>query len=501
MPSFVFQRRRGAIAVVAGLAAAAIASAAQPQAPDATPAAPPAYARVCAACHGTRLQGGQGPSLLAQNYRHGPDDASVARSIRDGYPSHGMPAWGSILSAAEIKDLVGYIRVQREQNSPAHLKALDQAQIAAIPKSVIKTELEQYRLEVLGEVGMPFGMAFLPDGRLLVTEQYGGLRILDHERLLPEPVQGVPVGKPIDIFKRLLLDVAVPPDYARTGWIYITRGDSTPGPDGRPVNVVRLERGRLRGNRWIDSQRLATIPLDTTATARLAFDHQGHVYVTTSSEGRINEATSREPYTEAELLKTAPQDLSDPAGKILRFDPDGGVPPDNPFVGRPGALGSIWSLGHRNPQGVAFDPRTGLLWSTEHGPRGGDELNLIRPGHNYGWPVISYGTRYDGIAFTTEVEHAGMDQPVLNWTPSIAVSAIAFYEGAAFPRWRGDLFIGSLMREELIRVRLAGEAARLQEVVLHGIGRIRALAVGPDGDIYLALELKQEGVIVRMRPA
>jgi aldose sugar dehydrogenase len=458
------------------------------------------YAKTCASCHGTRLQGGQGPSLLAGTYLHGTSDDAVARAIRDGYPEQGMPAWRSALAEPEIATLVQFIHEQRAENSPEHLASLDAAQKRQIPR-IIKSELYSFRVEIIAEIGKPWGLAFLPDGRLLVTEEAGGLRVIEHGRLQPRPIRGTPIGHPKDIFDRALLDVAVHPDFTHNGWIYLTCGDSVTGADGKALTEVTLVRGRLGDNVWTDSQVLAHVATDSTITGRMAFDRKGHLFLTTASEAGINESTSREPIPQEQLLTSAPQDLRDPNGKILRFNDDGSIPSDNPFVSTPGAYGTIWSYGHRNSQGLAIDPVTGGLWASEHGPRGGDELNFIEAGHNYGWPVISYGTRYDGIAFTTEVARAGMEQPVLNWTPSIAVSAITFYRGQGFPRWNHDLLVGSLRQERLLRLVLSGKEVLLQELLAKDLGRIRGIAVSPTGEIYLALELRTEGLVVRLRRA
>jgi aldose sugar dehydrogenase len=469
--------------------------------PSTEPSVAEIYAASCAACHGTRLQGGQGPSLLSSTYVHGIEDEQVARSIRDGFPAKGMPPWHSLLSDEQIANLVRHLRDERARNSPEYLAALDRAQESAIPTRILHSELESFRIELIAEPAKPWGMAFLPDGRLLVTEQQGRLRIIDHGRLLAKPVDGTPRGHPTDPFKRVLLDVRVHPDYVRNGWIYLTCADSSPSPSGSFLNEVSLIRGRLRNNAWIDSQVLAHFAIESTATARLVFDSARYLYLSTSSEAGINEARGTAPFTLKELLSSAPQDLKDPQGKILRLRDDGTVPVDNPFVHTTGALGAIWSYGHRNPQGLAIDPLTGWLWSAEQGPRGGDELNWIRPGHNYGWPVISYGTRYDGFAFTTEVERQGMDQPVINWTPDIAVSSIAFYEGNAFPKWKHSLFVGSLIAQKLLRVVLDRDQALVQELILRDVGRIRDIAVGPEGDLYLATELKAQGLVLRLVPA
>lgn len=457
----------------------------------------------CSACHGLHLLGLQGPALITASYAHGTSDAEVTRTIHDGYPQKGMPAFGSILSAEQIASLVAYLKKERFENTPQYLAAQDAKLVREVPRGVQESELESFRIEVVAELGKTFGMAFLPDGRLLVTtEGDGGLRIIDHDRLLAQPVTGTPHGHPINpvFFRRVLLDVAVHPDYRRNGWIYLTTSDSSKGPDGKGVELGHLVRGRLRDNTWVDSQVLATQQVDP-ATGRIAFDDKGHVFVSSSSDPGVTEARDGRPWSLEDLRRMPPQDLKSPQSKIMRYNDDGTIPADNPFVATPGAVPAIWSYGHRNPQGLAFDHGTGLLWETEHGPRGGDELNVIHGGHNYGFPAISYGTSYNGITFTTEIEQEGMDQPVINWTPSIAVSAIAFYEGSAFPKWQHDLFIGSLEHEELLRVRLRGERAMVRESVLKDLGRIRAVAVSPQGSLYLAMELKTEGLILRLVPA
>lgn len=457
------------------------------------------YATTCAACHGTRLQGGQAPSLLSSKYIYGTEDEVVAQGIRQGYPAKGMPGWNGLLSEQEIQSLVDHIKTQRTENAPEHLAQLDKEQLQKIVTSEFKSELHAFHLQVLTEADKPFGLAFLPDGRLLFTEADGNLRIIENNRLVPEPVKGTPRGKPLDIFKRALMDVAVHPNYKNNGWIYLVCGDTTQDANGKAFTEITLIRGRLRNNAWVDSEVLVHLPLNTD-TGRIAFDGDGYVYLTTASEAGINAASGIEPYSRATLLSLPPQDLKSPLGKILRFHDDGRIPADNPFVGTPDAMGAIWSYGHRNPQGLAFDPVTGWLWSTEHGPRGGDELNLIRRGRNYGWPAISYGTRYDGLAFTTEIKHEGMEQPVINWTPSIGVSHIAFYEGKAFPKWKHNLFIGSLIQEELFRIVPDGEQIKVKELLFKDLGRIRAITAGPDGDIYLAIELRTKGLIVRLVP-
>ena len=385
--------------------------------------------------------------------------------------------------------------------SPEHLAQLDAELKGKLHSLRIASELESFRVDIVAEVGKPWGIASLPDGRILVTEEAGALRVIDHGHLLPNPVEATPRGvRPTDHFQRALLDVAVHPDYQRNRWIYLTSAQQIGIGGGTSKTQVSLVRGHLQGNAWVDSKVLATLDVET-GTARIAFDDSRHVYVSTSSGPGVDGVTGAAPLTHDQLLRTPAQDLSNPRGQIMRWNDDGSMPTDNPFVQTSNALPAIWSYGHRNPQGLSFDRKTHELWSTEHGPRGGDELNWIRGGHNYGWPVISYGTRYDGLPVTSEVEREGMDQPVINWSPAVAVSAIAFYEGNAFPKWRHCLLVGSLLKQELLRVVIREQLAVVQELLLKDIGRIRAITTGSDGNIYLALELKQQGLVVRLSPA
>jgi glucose/arabinose dehydrogenase len=238
----------------------------------------------------------------------------------------------------------------------------------------------------------------------------------------------------------------------------------------------------------------------------LAFDGKGHVFTATASAaglgtGPESKVSGNEPLSAAALLAKPPQDLKDPAGKILRYNDDGSIPSDNPFISVPGVFAPIWSLGIRNAEGLAFDSIKGQLWATDHGPRGGDKINLILRGHNYGWPVISYGTRYDGIAFTNDTERDGMDQPAVNWTPDIGVSALTIYRGRGFPGWNENLLVGSIVTQQLFRLSFKNGHAVLEELIIQKLGRIRGIAVGSQGYIYLALELGQEGAIVRLVPS
>ena len=441
----------------------------------------------CATCHGPTGRGATGPSIVGNTWRHGETDAELAASIRHGYPGLGMPAWDGTLSDRQIADVIAFIR-----KNPMLGQAAGAAAIPAdpLPTGVVRTAVESYRLERVAKVEQPYGLAFLPDGRLLVTEIAGRLRIVEHGRLLPQPVIGTPSGAtPQDASRRRLMDVGVPPDYGRTGWIYLTWGDQAPGVSGAKGVRLVLSRGRLRAGRWVDNQELFRAPSDYSSAGRIAFDGDGHVFLSVQDP----------EFLENPIEAPAPaQDLANPKGKILRFNADGSAPADNPFPKGAGAARFVWSLGHRTQMGLAFD-RRGRLWEVENGPRGGDELNLIQRGRNYGWPTITWGHRSDDKAVSAPSDESGTEQPVVNWSPSPALSGLAIYQGRGFPHWRGDLFISSMKNRSLMRVVLDGrDRPVLQEIVLNNVARMRDVEAGPDGALYLITE---DNDLLRLRPA
>lgn len=282
-----------------------------------------------------------------------------------------------------------------------------------------------------------------------------------------------------------LLDLALHPRFADNGWIYLAFSVTGPAVGSSSTRIIR---GTLRGNALVDQITIFR-PADelywsnnSHYGARLVFDRSERLFYSIGDRGHMGDA----------------QDLASPYGKLHRVDADGRVPGDNPFVGRADAVASIWSYGHRNQQGLAIDPRTGELWATEHGPRGGDELNLVRKAGNYGWPVITYGMNDNGTPITDRTEQAGLEQPVVHWTPSIAVSAIAFYTGDRFPRWTGNLLVAGLGGQQLRRLDIRDGRVTHQELLLRGHGRVRDVQVGPDGLIYVALN--NPGRIVRLAP-
>lgn len=285
------------------------------------------------------------------------------------------------------------------------------------------------------------------------------------------------------------MDVAVHPDYEDNGWIYLAFSQKTPGMRLRSTGMTTIVRGRIIDHEWVDEDLIWEAPAETHTSGRVHFGtrivfQNGYLYFSVGDRGSMNGA----------------QDLSLPNGKIYRIFDDGRIPDDNPFVDREDAIASIWSYGHRNPQGLDFHPVTGELWSTEHGPRGGDELNHIEKGLNYGWPVITYGMNYNGTPITELTEKEGMEQPKIDWTPSIAVCGINFYRGDAFPNWENDLFVTGLASQQLHRVRIVDNEVVEEEVVLKDHGRLRDVISGPDGAIYIAANFGRTSAILRLSP-
>jgi glucose/arabinose dehydrogenase len=350
---------------------------------------------------------------------------------------------------------------------------------------VFETELHRIDVSIVTEgLEHPWGLAFLPDGRMLVTERPGRLRIAGADgRLDPKPVDGLP-----EIAARGqggLLDVALHPEFEDNAWVYLSYAAG-----GRQGVGTEVARGRLRGHELTDVEILFRLEPKSGGGrhfgSRLVFDRDGYLYITLGDRGDRPRA----------------QDLGDHAGSLIRIHDDGRVPDDNPFVGRAGARPEIYTYGNRNMQGAALHPRTGELWTHEHGPQGGDEVNIMRAGTNYGWPVITFGVNYGiGTRIGEGTEKPGMEQPIWYWVPSIAPSGMAFYQGEAFPRWRDSLFVGALKDRMLVRLELEGDTIVDEERMLEGrLGRIRDVRVGPDGLLYLLTD-DDDGAIVRLAPA
>lgn len=378
----------------------------------------------------------------------------------------------------------------RSRTRGATLAAFVAAVLAATPlgvlADVIVSEEHAFRVVVVATgLDHPWGLAFLPDGQMLVTERSGHLRTVNEGRLDPSPIAGVPEVRASG--QGGLLDVALHPEFGENGWVYLSYAAGSWGRAGTEV-----ARGRLRDHRLEDVEVLfRALPKSSGGRhfgSRLRFAPDGHIFISLGDRGDRHRA----------------QEPGDHAGSVIRLRDDGTVPPNNPFVGVDGARPELFTTGNRNVQGLAFHPETGALWSHEHGPRGGDELNVVRPGVNYGWPVISYGREYmSGFQVGEGTHRDGMAQPAHQWTPSIAPSGLTVYGGDRFPAWRGNLFVGALRFRLLARLVLDGERVVHEERLLEDrYGRIRDVRTGPDGLLYLLTDAPAPlGALLRLEPA
>jgi glucose/arabinose dehydrogenase len=341
--------------------------------------------------------------------------------------------------------------------------------------------LELRRLS--GPLDRPWSLAFLPDGRMLVSERSGRLRLIEADgTLAAEPLAGVPAVRATG--QGGLFDVVLHPDFATNGLVYLAYAAETAGS-----LTTHLARARLDGMALVDVELLfvATTGGRTGRHfgGRLAFDRDGFLYLAIGDRGEMERA----------------QDLADYAGTVVRLHDDGRIPADNPFIGRDDALPAVFAYGTRNAQGLRRNPATGEIWAHEHGPRGGDEVNIIRAGANYGWPVVTHGIDYSGLPISDRRSAPGMVDPLWVWTPSIAPSGMAFYDHDAIPGWQGDLLVGALAGQMLVRLEVEGDTITGEERLLErAIGRIRDVRVGPDGAIYLLTD-ESDGGLYRLAPA
>lgn len=358
--------------------------------------------------------------------------------------------------------------------------------VGAQDNAVISSEKARFKVETLADgFDHPWGLEKLPDGRFLVTERPGRLRVIENGKVLPEPIKGIP-----EVWARGqggLLDVRLHPDYAKNGWIYLSYSD----PRGDKA-LTKIVRGRVKDGAWVDQETIFEAPSDQYVGTgvhfgnRICFDGKGFMFFSIGDRGDVTK-----PQNNA-------QKLTNVKGKIHRLRDDGSVPMDNPFYARGGAMKSIWSWGVRNPQGLCFDAK-GNLWEVEHGPRGGDELNLIQRGKNYGWPICTYGINYDGTPITDKRSAPGMESPVTYWVPSIAVGSVEFYHGDQFPGWRGNLIATALAHQKIVRLEIdPANKVTHQEILLERTGRIRDIRCFDDGSIYLVYD--EPGKIVRLVP-
>ncbi len=431
-----------------------------------------------------------------------------------------MPAFAESLSEEQIRTLAIWIGEKRANTSYSDYKLNKEL---VIPDGMIQSEEHDFRIEVVarGLDPWPYSIEPLPDGRFLLTEKLRGLSMISPDGTRSELIKGTPKVyddgsyQPSGLLFGLgwILDVALHPDYEQNGWIYLTYGDRCEDCNAEsryvngPVSLCKLVRGRIRNGQWVDQETIwegdkeayTAVP-DISMGGRITFDADNHLYFSFGAK-----KWSPDPPGNFEAYLGI-QDLALPYGKIYRINDDGSIPEDNPFVDHPSALKSIWTYGHRSPQGLEYDPVTKQLWGTEMGPRGGDEVNMLLGGKNYGWPLVSKGMDYDGTQVDygkhlgIVVDSASIEQPKVDLTPSPAVSSFVFYQGDPFPGWQHNLIAGSLKAATLYRFVLEGEDVVKEEILIKDLARIRDIEVGYDGLIYLLLEHTSGGQLVRLVP-
>jgi len=454
------------------------------------------YNTTCAACHGITIQ--PGPSaraLFATEFLGSRTDAQIVQVLTDGLPNTPNHGFKTLFFPDELAQMPALLRIR---GGIANRKV---GPVPDINGKSFQSQKANFKAETLAKgFDQPWGMAFLPDGRLIFTERNGNIRFLNKDGSVSEPVKGTP-----SVFVRQdggMLDIALHPGYAKNGWIYISYSTVPPGyqvqpgddtaPNMSAPTMTYVVRGKINAqNEWVNQQMLFNPPMDSFRVSadhygsRFLFDGKGHFFWSMGERHDMQMS----------------QNLASPLGKIHRLNDDGSIPRDNPFVNTPGALGSVWSFGHRNPEGLTFDPATGAFWETEHGPVGGDEVNVIEPGKNYGWGIATFGLE-PGIG---RLHATGVTDPITHYNPSIGPAGIVFYTGNKFPAWKGNLFITGMVGQKLIRMEIKGRQIVSQETLLQDYGRVRDVKVGPDGNLYLLLQNMngdpKGGSIVRLVPA
>jgi len=430
----------------------------------------------CASCHGDNLEGGMAKSLVDKQWQYGTSDKKIFETIKNGVTEAGMPAWGSLLSDQDIRALVVYIQEKEYQAQQNELKS----QVSEAGLAEFSTKEYTFSLETLAEFDSTiWAVTALPSGDILATEKQGKLWLIQPEqngkKQVITEIKGIP-----EVWHRSqggLLDVAVHPNYPKQPWVYLSysQPSSSIGSD-KEGTMTAIVRGQIVDGQWQSQQMVYSAPAKFHTRSGHHFGsrivlHNGYVYFSVGDRGKMELA----------------QDLSKPNGKIHRLYYDGRIPQNNPFVKQKEALPSIWSYGHRNPQGLALHPLTSDIWETEHGPRGGDEVNLIESNKNYGWPVITYGINYNGQPITDKTEMPGMEQPKHYWVPSIATGGIEFYQGKTFAKWQNNLLVTGMAKQELRRLVIRDNQVVEDEVLIKDQGRVRDVGVSPDGDILVVL--------------
>jgi len=436
------------------------------------------YQQYCAQCHGADLTGGNASSLINGIWQFGAENSYVTRNIKHGIPHLGMPSYERSMTDAEIRAVVQYIRAAEADKGVVK------------PPTPEMVETMDYFMEVetfADNLEVPWAIDFIDNNTALITERPGRIRVVKNGILQTEPVRNTP--QVLNEGQGGLLDVAVDPDYVQNGWIYLAYSHALENYEGeRPPAMTRIVRGKIENNTWTSEELLFEAPAETYTTmrhhygCRIVFDPWGYLYFAVGDRGRGFQA----------------QDFTLPNGKVHRIHKDGRIPENNPYLYDETAMKSLYSLGNRNIQGMAVHPETGELWTTEHGPMGGDELNLIEAGKNYGWETVTYGKNYNGTVITELTHKPGMEQPNFYWNPSLAVCGLDFYTGDLFEKWKNRLLVGALKYEEVRLLQIEEDRVVHEQVIFKGAGRVRDVSTGPDGAIYVVLN--NPGKVVRLTP-
>lgn len=443
------------------------------------------YATYCAQCHGPNLEGGQFSGFLDGIWNYGSNYNLHRNNIKYGIVGTQMIAWGTILSDAQVQAVLNFI-IEKENEMGVGPPP---------PKERSETEHYNLKVEVLAEgLKQPWGIEFLDDRTALFSEHFGQLRLMVDGKVVPEPIAGTPSPAHRTSGQTFgFMDVALHPRYTENGWIYLCYihevGDIPPGEVNR-LSSTRIVRGRIRNHEWVDEEVVYDPrPEDYTIIhdhfgSRMVFDDNEDLYFSIGDRGRKLDA----------------QNLSRPEGKFHRIHDDGRPVEDNPYnsLERYGVLPTVFAYGTRNAQGLAVHPETREIWSAEHGPMGGDEINLIRAGANYGWPLATKGMDRDGTVLTPYKSLPGVVDPIHYWTPSPALCAIEFVDSPLFPAWKNNLLVAALNHQLIFRLELAGEKVVKEEVIFRESGRVRDIKTAPDGSIYVLID--RRGMILRLTP-
>ena len=438
------------------------------------------YQTYCGGCHGARMEGNSAPKLIKEKWVHGSTYTALFRNIKMGIPNTEMKGWSTVLKDKEISAVANYIL--SSQKGP-------KKKMPSLPSKIVTSDyvLKVEKLDS-GHTSTPWAIEFVNANKALISEKPGRLRWMVNSKLDSVAIRGVPVTTTTSGTGGFM-DIALDPKYKENGWVYLafshTKGSVT---DKNAPAMTKIVRGKIKDYEWTEEQTLFEVPDSLMVIrgdrwgCRFLFDKNGYLYFTIGDMGKAMDS----------------QDPAKATGKVFRINPDGTIPADNPFAHNKGALPQIFTLGNRNVEGIAQHPATGDIWATEHGPRGGDELNILIKGHNYGWPVITYGIDYSGKIVSEKTEQDGMEQPVVYWTPSIAVCPAEFVSSPLFGKWKNNLLVGALAFEELRRLVIVKNKVVKQELLLKGYGRVRDLKLGPDGKLYVVLN--KPDMIIRLTP-